>query len=103
MIRFPKTAAIAACGLALALAGCASGGGYPAYGPGPGGPVAGEYDTYYDGFYGPIDDGYWGPDAGFYYHGSDGRFVRDSGNHFRHENFAGSHGMRSHPMPNNRP
>ena len=98
MIRFPKTAAIAACGLALALAGCASGGGYAAgYGPGAG---PGEFDTYYDGFYGPIDDGYWGPDAGFYYHGSDGRMVRDGGNHFRHQNFSGSHGMHSHPMPN---
>src|ERR1700722_688949 len=58
----------------LALAGCASAGG-PVY-----------YDGYYDGFYGPLYDGYWGDDNFFYYSGGVGRpFVRDEGNHFRHD------------------
>jgi hypothetical protein len=47
------------------------------------------YDGFYDGYYGPFYDGYWG-DGGFYYSTGEGRpYVRDDGNHFRHESGAG--------------
>lgn len=62
----------------LALAGCAS--------------VDGSvyYDGYYDGYYGPLYDGYWGDDNFFYYSGGRGQpFIRDEGNHFRHNPGAG--------------
>jgi hypothetical protein len=93
-----KTAGLALCAAAaaLTLSACATGhGGYGVgYGPGPGP----GYDTYYDGFYGDINDGYWGPDQAFYYHGPDGHYVRDNGNHFRHQSFSGAHGLHAgHP------
>lgn len=78
----------------IGVSACASG----YYGPGPGpqggvfyehNPVA--YDGYYDDFYGPFYDGYWG-DGGFYYSTGEGRpYVRDEGNHFRHESMDGMH------------
>jgi hypothetical protein len=90
--------AIAICGAtaAVALCGCAEG---DYFGPGPRyASAAGPMDVWYDGFYGPFGGGYWDGDS-FFYHHPDGRFLRDEGQHFRHEGFASARGFHSTPRP----
>ena len=79
---------------ALALSACYSGGREYGSGYGP----SDHYDTWYDGYYVNVNGGYWGSDSAYYYPGPDGHFMRDSGNHFRHQGFDGGNGMHSgHP------
>ena len=54
------------------------------------------YDAYYDGYYGDYTSGRWGDDGRYYYrHGQDSAYYRDDANHFRHDAYAGFHGVAS--------
>lgn len=84
---------------ALAFVGCAddyAGEGY--YGS-SGGVSMGVGPVWYDGFYGPYPTGYWDGDV-FLYSDRHGRFLRDEGNHFRHERFEHARRYRSMRHPN---
>ena len=72
----------------LAVAGCASDGGY--VGGGYGYNYAGPADVWYDGYYGPYTEGYWRGGGAFYFRGQDGHFYRDRDGHFRSGQFTGA-------------
>lgn len=97
MNKITTTSGLALCAAAaaLALSACETSGERYAGGYGS----AAHYDVWYDGYYGNINGGYWGSDAAYYYPGSDGRYIRDSGNHFRHDGFEGGHGMHAGQNP----
>jgi len=67
-----------------------------ATGPVYGAPTPIAYDSYYDDYYGPYYGGYWGGDGFFYYSDGPNRpYRRDDFHHFRHDSFAGFHGVRT--------
>lgn len=91
-MRILKTAVIGlgVIGLAATVTACAD----TYYGPHNGGYYYDEpYDFWYDGFYGPYTTGYWGDGGVFLYSDGHGGWIRDSGNHFRHERFEGATGF----------
>lgn len=82
-----KLVLLAALGGVLAVAGCASDGGYA--GGGYGYNYYGPSDVWYDGYYGPYVDGYWGDGGAFFYRDGQGHYQRDSSGHFRSHAFSG--------------